>query len=810
MATMLLADQGADVTRIEPPTGDPFASLSGYDVWQRGKRSAQLDLRDPEDLQVFRSFVADADVLVESFAPGTTARLGISYDDLREANPRLVYCSITGYGSTGDLADRPGYDALVAARTGQMWEARGIEGGMLARLAGRDDALAGIEVPDGCGVGAPRPGPLFGGLPWVSLGAFYLATLGISAALRAREVTGRGQLVETSLLQGALTTAVWPWQRVENVDTPNFQSWVIDPRAPKGFFRCSDGRWIHQWVPLPNFVAGAVVGDHLEVTEELTSPRGAPIRVGLACEDMILLHHFVPEMAETVAQFPSDDWARIAAAIDVPLQPVRSPEEALLDPLFLEDGCVVERPTAAGEAIRQVGRAYGLSACRTEVASGIAKAGEHTEDVRAEAAAAASPAALADAPGRDLGSPLEGVVVLDLGLAAAGPFGAQLLSELGATVIKVNQFLDGYWLSNHIGMGCNRGKRSIALNLKSDEGRDVLRRLVERADVVHHNMRYEAAQRLGVDYETLRQVNPSLIYCHTRGFERGVRDTLPGNDQTAAALAGVEWLDGGLDDDGVPIWSVTSLGDTGNGLLSAIGVVQALLHRDRTGEGQFVDTSIMYAHLLNTSSAWTSADGSAVGERQQLDAMQLGWGPLYRLYATGDESWLCIAALGEEEWRSLAVAIGQDALVDDERFLSAAARKTNASALAEVLEHTFAAAPAAEWFERLDAAGVPCEVTFENRAVELFDDPTVREKEWIATYDHPIIGRMEVAGRLLDLSDTPGVLAGPAPIVGQHTREILAELGFEPEAIDALVAAGAAAAWSPEPTLRASNEEVLQ
>jgi crotonobetainyl-CoA:carnitine CoA-transferase CaiB-like acyl-CoA transferase len=195
MATMLLADQGAAVTKIEPPSGDPFSGLSGYAVWQRGKRNAQLDLGDGDDRVTFLRLVAGADVVVESFAPGTTERLGIDYDTLRAVNPRLVYCSITGYGSDGPLADRPGYDALVAARTGQMWEARGVVGGTLARLAGAEDPLAGLEAPEGCWVGAPRPGPLFGGLPWVSLGAFYLAVLGISAALRARELTGAGQHV---------------------------------------------------------------------------------------------------------------------------------------------------------------------------------------------------------------------------------------------------------------------------------------------------------------------------------------------------------------------------------------------------------------------------------------------------------------------------------------------------------------------------------------------------------------------------------------------------------------------------------------
>jgi crotonobetainyl-CoA:carnitine CoA-transferase CaiB-like acyl-CoA transferase len=795
MTTMLLADQGAKVTKIEPPSGDPFSGQSGYTVWQRGKRNAQLDLRDPEDLAVFRVLVERADVLVESFSPGTTERLGIDYATVQDINPRLVYCSITGYGSTGPLAERPAYDGLVAARTGQQWEARGVVGGTLARLAGRDDPLGGLEAPEGCWVGAPRPGPLFGGLPWVDLGAFYLATLGISAALRAREVTGDGQHVETSLLQGAMATAVWPWQRVENVDAPGFQSWVIDPRAPKGFFQCADGRWIHQWVPLPSFVLGAAASGRLEVTDELTSPRKAAVRIALDPHEMILLHEYIPKMAQEVARFDSKEWIDLAADVGVPLQPVRTPEEALDDPLLLEDGCVVELPGPDGEVLRQVGQVYSLSACPSTVAQGVARPGADTAAVRAEALRPVEGMPPPSEDVRSIDSPLQAITVLDLGLAAAGPFGAQLLADLGATVIKINQSSDGYWFSNHIGMGCNRGKRSIAIDLKSEEGKKVLYDLIARADVVHHNMRYEAAQRLGVDYETVRELNPRLVYCHTRGYERGPRDGLPGNDQTAAALAGVEWLDGGLDDGGAPIWSSTSLGDTGNGLLSAIAVVQALLHRDRTGEGQFVDTSIMYAHLLHASSAWKAPDGRVAGARQKLDAMQLGWGPLYRLYATADEGWLCVAVVDDRQFAALCEAIGSPGLQEDARFATAAARADNAKELASILEQIFLGENAETWFDRLDQRGVPCETTHEDRVAELFDSPELRDKGWIATYQHPVVGQIEVAGRLIDFSRTPGPLAGPPPMVGQHTREILEELGYDTAAVDRLVLQGSVAVW---------------
>src|SRR3954466_14259042 len=360
VAAMLLADHGAAVTKIEPPGGDPTRTFSGAQVWHRGKRSAVLDPADPSDRERLLALAAHADVLVENFAPGVAAQLGIDHGTLLAANPRLVYCSITAYGDDGAHADRPAVDALVAARTGHQWESRGVPGGTLARLAGVPPAFPDLVVPDDCWVAAPRPGPLFSGVPWISVAACYLATLAISGALRVREQTGRGQRVSTSLLQGVLATTLSAWQRVEHVDADNFQSWISDPRAPKGVFRCADGRWIHQWVPLPDFVLSAAEGDRVQRTEKTTRPREATTRIGMDVNEMLLLHHYQPLMAEAVAKFPSEPWVALAAEVGVPLQPIRSPEEALHDAALVADGCVTEVHDPALGAVRQVGRVYEL------------------------------------------------------------------------------------------------------------------------------------------------------------------------------------------------------------------------------------------------------------------------------------------------------------------------------------------------------------------------------------------------------------------------------------------------------------------
>jgi crotonobetainyl-CoA:carnitine CoA-transferase CaiB-like acyl-CoA transferase len=800
IATMLLADQGAQVTKIERPGGDPTRAWSGARVWHRGKRSAVVDLHDAAGRRRLQALAEQADVVVESWSPGTAERLGADHATLAARNPRLISCSITAYGRDTPDARRPGWDALVAARTGLHWEQRGWPGGNLHRLAGHEAPLADLETPAGCIDGTPREGPVFPRSTWPSLGAAYCATVGISAALVARERTGRGQLVETSLVQGALAATVMAWQRVEDPDAPGLWSWVFDLRSPKGFFRCADGRWIQNWVPRPGFAFAAAAGDEIAAPTHLGRSRNDPDRLGMGVEDLIVLQHHQPAMRDAFARFPADEWVRVAAEANVPLQPVRTPEEALLDPVMLADGCVAEVDDPELGPLRQVGVAYRLERCPGAVQGPPPAVGEHTAEVVAEAddAAAVAPPASSDglwapghmgAPTDSHAPPLAGVVVLDLGFAVAGPFGTQVLSDLGADVIKVNNLTDQHWHSSHIAFSCNRGKRSIAVDLKDPRGLAILHRLVERADVVHHNMRAQAAARLGIDDASLRRINPDLVYCHTRGFERdGPRAGSPGNDQTGAALAGVEWEDGGCADGGRPIWSLTSFGDTGNGFLSAIAVLQALYHRQRTGVGQAVDTSIVNAALLNTSYAWVTADGATAAERPHLDADQLGLGPLYRLYETAD-GWLCVAAVTDEHWDRLCKAIEQPELHADARFVSAGSRAEHGAALGAALEAVFAKRSAVEWQGVLDGHGVPAEVSSPDFALRVFDDPVMRARGWVTRYRQAQVGEMDQFGLLVDLAGSPGQVGGPPLVVGDHTREILTELGYAPEDVDDLLAA---------------------
>lgn len=806
MATMLLADHGARVTRIERPGHDPLRDQLGHHAWNRGKRSAILDLKDPADKQAFLALAATADVLVEGHAPGAMQRLGLDYAALSALNPRLIYCSITGYGRDNPYADRPGYDALVAARSGLQWEQRGRFGGSAPHLSGKPPLFPDLEVAQERLQGAPREGPLFPASRFPSLGAAYAAATAISAALRAREVTGRGQWVETSLLQGALAAGVLAFAMAEKLDTPMFMSWVGDSRSPKGLFECRDGRWIHAWPPNPRFILSAGAGEKMNATPDLTV-REDPERIGLGVEEIFVLDHYWQPMADTVRKFTADEWTEAGAIAQVCIQKVRSPEEALADPLLVADDVVTELEDPELGRIRAAGILYKLEHSRGEIRGPAPRLGEHTAEVRAEAAAAAkaaksstgSPTAVPPRAQPLAKGPLDGITVLDFGLAVAGPYAGQLLSDLGARVIKVNALHDWYWHSSQIAMACNRGKQSIAIDLKKPGAREVIERLLASADVVMHNMRYRAAIKLGIDYESLKDRFPRIVYCHTRGFERGPRLELPGNDQTGACLAGVEWEDGGCARGGRPIWSLTNMGDTGNGFLAAIAICQALYEREKTGRGQFCETAIVNAQMFNTSHAVARPDGSPV-ERPLLDAMQTGFSAGVRIYPTRDE-WLCLSLVKDAHWSALARALALPELAPGGRFGTTAARAEHDEEVAKLLEHRFARDSAETLFATLDAAGVPCEIAAENANIRLWSQAKFIEDQYVAKYRHRTIGEMGQPGLAFQFSHTPTRVQSGPMMVGEHSREILASLGYSEAEAEALFAAGVVGDETVNPTL---------
>ena len=773
MTTMFLADNGADVLRIESPLGDPFAQQTGYRVWNRGKRSARLDLQSEEGRRQFDQLARTSDVVVDSFSSGTTTRLGIDHDALSALNARIITCSITAYGDHPVHRDRPGYDGLVAARTGLLYDQKGRRGTAMEFINGRPGPYPEFDAPEGLVRGADRDGPVFPRTPWPSIGATYFATLGIAAALRARQVSGLGQRVTTSLLQGALAASCLNWQRVEDPDAPLYWMWPVDSRSIEGLYECADGKWVHHWTLRPRWVLAAAEGDNLSAVGLDTSYRDDPDRVSMEPDGMLAGIFLHPQLVKAFKKFPADEWVRAAEEAGLGITTVRPPEEALTDKSFLADGCVVEVGDPEQGTIHHVGPLLEFTATPGAVAGPAPRSGQHTDEVLAQIRSAARPTPDLGSGG-SLAHPLAGVRVLDLGLGVAGPFTGRVLADLGADVVKINALHDTYWNGTHMGLGTNRGKRSLAVNLKDPAGREALEKLLQRTDVMTLNWRPGAAARLGLDYETLRERYPALVYCNTRGYEKGPRSDLPGTDQNAAAMTGTEWEDGACSSGNPPLWSRSNMGDTGNALLAAIAITMALYHRDRTGEGQAVSTSIVNAGLLHTSYAWTHSDGTA-SDWGHVDGDQFGLSPYYRLYRCALGEWIFLAAVTSEAQARLRTLLpGAPTIEDDE-------------SVASWLGTYFESAVATEVFGALDEGGVPIEVVDERFCRDIFDDPEAKQLNLVSETWSSSVGRFEDPGLLVNIRPAEAVIQRGPCACGEQTREILLELGYSDAQIDGMV-----------------------
>lgn len=751
MVGMMLADQGALVTRIEPPD-DVFAQSPGYRVWNRGKRSALLDLMSPDGHRAFLDLAAHADIVLDSFRPAAMERLGLGHEALAARNPHIITCSITAYGEGNEHSERPGFEALVAARTGSQWAQRG------GIMSTGDLGLPDVEIPDGAEQAARPDGPIFSASPWMSINGFYHATLAITAALVARERIGVGQHIEASMLPRA---AFIPTSARSS--GPMAATWMNLRGAPRGLFECKDGRWVHQWPIKPQSVVDAAEFDRLEdaPAPDYSHRRVDPARIGMEPENIVVLFYYLPLMQAAFKKFTAEEWRLWGERIKEGVQVVRTPEEAFSDPRLLAEGSVVEIADPDIGPIRHIGVITELERTPGAVRGPAPRRGEHTADVMSEAMdSVPGPVGSTNLPETRSEGPLSGVRVLDIGLALAGPYGTSLLADLGADVIKVMAPWDGPWMDTGIGQMANRGKRGVLLNLGKPAGLNAFYKLVGTADVVAHNMRDGVAERLGVDYETLRAINPDLIYCASRGFDRDRSARgLPGTDQSGSALSGQEWEDGGCWHGGQPFFG-TSMGDLGNGFLTAIAVSEALFHRVRTGEGQAVGTSILYACLAGTSGTFVHPDGAGP-DRPKLDALQFGFHALYRLYEASD-GWLCLAAVSSAHWERLCRVTGREDLLGDDRFADVDARRANDEELRKIFTEVFGTRPTAAWFAALDEAGVPVELS--------------KQGMFAAPPDTPF----------LQFSVTPARSPGEAPVLDEHTDEVLAELRLDEETVAAI------------------------
>ena len=377
---------------------------------------------------------------------------------------------------------------------------------------------------------------------------------------------------------------------------------------------------------------------------------------------------------------------------------------------------------------------------------------------------------------------LEGTRVIDLTHAMAAPFCTMNLADMGADVIKIEppgegeptRRLGAAEKNGHSAtfMAVNRNKRSLTIDLKQPDGRAIMDRLVATADVFVENYRPGVAKRLGVDYERLSRINPRLVYCAVSGFgATGPYASRGGYDLIAQGMSGIISVTG--EEDGPPAKAGIPLSDLSAGLFAAYGVLSALEYRDRTGEGQFVDTSLLEAAMALT--VWESAEYWTTGRTPKPLGSAHRLAAPYQAIRAAD-GYFTVGANNDKLFEGFARAIERPDLLDDPRFGGRTDRVQNRVALIAEIEKTTIAETRAHWLERLDREGVPSGPI--NTYPEALADPHTLAREMVVDLVHPGAGAIKALGVPMKLSDTPGAVDRPAPLVGEHTAEILTELGY--------------------------------
>jgi len=398
-------------------------------------------------------------------------------------------------------------------------------------------------------------------------------------------------------------------------------------------------------------------------------------------------------------------------------------------------------------------------------------------------------------PAAPMTGALHGIKVVELAQIMAGPTCGMMLADLGADVIKVEKLPGGddtrsYSEPSINGesaafMILNRNKRGIAVNLKTRGGLEVVKRLLADADVVTENYRKGTLDKLGLGYDVLRELNPRLIYCAVSGWGRtGPYADKGGFDLIAQGFAGIMSITG--EPGGPPAKSGTSIADINAGILAALGVVSALVSRATTGRGQMVETSLMEAAVQQTY--WQSAIFFATGHNAGPTGSAHILTAPYQAFPTRD-GWINVGGANQANWERLVKVIGRPELADDPRFKTNTLRMRHLAELTPLLADKLRERPSAEWIPAFEAAGVP--VGPVNRIGDMLADPQVAAREMVIEVDHARAGRTRALGTPIKFSETPGDLTRPAPLLGQHSREVLDQLGYSAAEIEALQRDGA-------------------
>lgn len=727
-ASGLLADYGADVVWVEPPSGDPYRDqlANFYAVQNRGKRSISLDLTEEDGHRALLGLLEGADVFLSSWRPGVAERLRVDYAALHPHLPRLVHTTSSGFGPGANGQGLPGHEALVHALVGTMGEQRGY-----------------------------REGPIFEGLPFASLGAASLAVIGTLAALYRRFDDHVGRSVETSLLDGALAYLSMGWSDTDT-DLPQLGS--SGKRLVVGTFQCGDGQYLG--------VHTGAVGAFGRLMRVL----GVADRIAPSSDGLDMAWQATPdetaflqeEMPQIFAAEGRAVWLERLSAADVCAVPVLHPGEVFDEPQAVHNRMVVKVEDPCLGPTEQVAPPARFSRSPWDTPKPAPTAGEHGDVLLQNPWGTTAVATGAPTPTPDTRPVLAGLKILDFGAYYAGPYASRLLADLGAQVIKVETLAgDPLRGQERVFPSGHAGKRSIALDMKDPEGQAIGLALAAQADVVQHNLRPGAAERLGLGYDQIVEVNPEVIYAYSPGWgSTGPDHRRQGFAPMYSGYVGVSFEVAGQRN---PPVMPSGNEDPGNGLVGAMAILMALYHRRRTGEGQLVEHPQLNATMAHLSHIIRRPDGSTLGAGT-LDEDQLGTGPLDRLYRTAD-GWICLSTTPARR-ADLAAALGIDLTGD------AVAGDAGAGLLAAA----FAGAPTEATAARLSSVGIGCAVPRPHHCRTFLNDPENVGTGRAVASPHPVWGTIREVAKLVRVGGSQVPAHRRAPVLGEHTDEILAEL----------------------------------
>jgi crotonobetainyl-CoA:carnitine CoA-transferase CaiB-like acyl-CoA transferase len=743
-AAMLLAEQGADVTRLEPASAfanDVARGTPHYHVLNRSKRIVTCDFLDTAIRGSMGPLIRAADIAVSGFTPGQAARYSLDYASIAKSNPRLIRVNLSPFGSAGPYANFPAGEDLISAFSGipaSQWA-----------VSGDPVALT---------------------FPAVSYSTGILAATAAAAALYARG-DGPGQAVEVSMLAGAFSLQTGGIMRHEKMSSI-FQAGPSDPLGPVPCYRlfeAADGRYL--FIACGNatfFNKFALALDRPDLVGD-SRFEGAPW--GIPKENWQLLKDI---LAPIIRSRSRDDWLRILRTADVPCAPVMTRQEFINSPQTraLAMNRSISDPVL-GPAV-QPGIAVDLTGTPGEI-TGPAPV-PVTKLPTVSSAEWTKP--IVSRPSLPRG-PLSGVLVLDFCSYIAGSYGPMILAQMGADVIKIES-LEGDAF-RHFGfgfLGWNAGKRGLALDLTTPDGAAIVRELAGRADIVVENLRPGRMARYGFDYTSLAAINPRLIYMSVTAFgNRGPEYDQPGFDPLLQARSGVMAAQGGHNHH--PVYLTCAICDYGAAMLSAMGCVLALQARIQTGRGQLCETSLLQSSIALQAGEFIFYEGRP--DMESGIPEYRGGSALSRAYRCRDGLWLYLALDAPAQWTALIQVAG----LNSGPSFAEAIKAPSEGPLAERLANYFAMLDRADALTALNVASIPAVPL--HRWADLFSETQVIENQLVMDLPHSHWGTVTQTGILTKFSATPSHIDRAAPLLGEHTDELLSEyLGYSRDCISEL------------------------